>query len=298
MLYGFAGFWLHLSLQFAIWLASFGTVPCLQTPLHTSHLSSASLSASPSKDGILEPIQVSPSVIPNYSLPVGSLPPMYPTSPVTYDPLLTGRCPVNFSSISSIMEKTASDCDQLFATVVGNVICCPQFSSLLHIFQGFYSMNSDKLVLQNAVADDCFKDIVSILTSRGANSSIPTICPIKSYNLTGGSCPIKDVTSFEKIVNTSKLLEACSTVDPLKECCRPVCQPAIMDAAVKISGVQPLMNDSKVVGMSSVDMLNDCKGVVYSYISRKLTQDSANTAFRILSSCKANKGAHLLFYYR
>ncbi|KAL0388006.1 UNVERIFIED_CONTAM: putative GPI-anchored protein [Sesamum radiatum] len=187
---------------------------------------------------------------------------MYPTYPSTYEPVLTGRCPVNFSAISSIMEKTASDCNQPLAAIVGNVLCCPQFSSLLHIFQGFYSTSSDNLVLQNAAADDCFKDIVSILASRGANSSIPTICSTKSSNLTGGSCPVKDINTFEKTVNTSKLLEACSSIDPLKECCRPICQPVIMEAALKISGMQSYMNDNKnAVGVSDqVNVLNDCKG--------------------------------------
>ncbi|PIN13109.1 hypothetical protein CDL12_14281 [Handroanthus impetiginosus] len=288
------GYWFPWLLQFSIWLCVFENVVALET-VESTHISSASMLASPPKTGTFEPIEISPTVIPHYSFPGGSLPPMYPTYPSTYDPVLTGRCPVNFSAISSIMGKTASDCTQSLAAVVGNVICCPQFSSLLHIFQGFYSTSSDNLVLQNAAADDCFKDIVSILASRGANSSIPTICSTKSSNLTGGSCPVKDITTFEKTVNTSKLLDACSMIDPLKECCRPICQPVIMEAALKISGVQSYMNDNKnAVGLSNhVDMLNDCKGVVYSWISRNLPHDSADKAFRILSSCKVNKACPL-----
>lgn len=290
--YGFAGFWLHFSLQFAIWLHSFHTVLSLQA---ASDLPSASSLASPPKSGTFEPFEIPPTFIPNFSFPVGSLPPMYPAYPDTYNPVLTGRCPVNFSVISSIIELTATDCNHQFAAILGNVICCPQFSSLLHIFQGFHSINSDKLILQNAVADDCFQDIVSILAGKGASISLPTICPAKAYNLTGGSCPVKDIASFEKKVNTSKLLEACGNVDQLKECCRPICQPAVMEAVVKISGMQSFMNDNKIVGMSDhVDVLNDCKGVVFSYISRKLSHDSANTAFRILSACKVNKGVHFL----
>ncbi|KAL8491803.1 hypothetical protein ACS0TY_023416 [Phlomoides rotata] len=288
------GFWLHLPLQFAMWLHSFYTVLSLQAASDPSHISSASLLASPPKSGTFEPFEIPPSVIPNFSFPVGSLPPMYPASPLNYDPVLTGRCPANFSAISSIVELTASDCNHQFAAILGNVICCPQFSSLLHIFQGFHSINSDKLILQNAVADDCFQDIVSILAGKGASMSIPTICPTKASNLTGGSCPVKDITSFEKTVNTSKLLEACSTVDQLKECCRPICQPAVMEAVVKISGMQSFMNDNKIVETSDhVDVLNDCKGVVYAYISRKLTHDKANNAFRILSACKVNKACPL-----
>ncbi|KAL1535356.1 hypothetical protein AAHA92_28142 [Salvia divinorum] len=145
------------------------------------------------------------------------------------------------------------------------------------------------------VADDCFKDIVSILASRGANNSVPIICSAKSTNLTGGSCPVKDVTTFEKTVNTSKLLDACSTIDPLKECCRSICQPAIMEAALKLAGVQSFMNDNKdAVGLSNnVDIINDCKGVVVSWISRKLPHENANKAFRILSACKVNKACPL-----
>ncbi|KAK8557139.1 hypothetical protein V6N13_013415 [Hibiscus sabdariffa] len=195
------------------------------------------------------------------------------------------------------MVYSTSNCSLPLAALVGNVICCPQLGSLLHIFQGYYSVDSDNLVLGNAVANDCFSDIISILASRGANSTIPTVCSVKSSNLTGGSCPVKNVSTFEKTVNTSKLLEACSTVDPLKECCRPVCQPAIMEASLQISGTEMMPNDNKnVVGETNhVDAINDCKGVVYSYLSRELSPDVANTAFRILSACKVNKVCPLEF---
>ncbi|KAJ6734191.1 RIBOSOME BIOGENESIS PROTEIN [Salix purpurea] len=170
---------------------------------------------------------------------------------------------VIYCLVIQFIDRTASDCSQPLAALVGNVICCPQLGSLLHIFQGYFSGNSDKLVLQNAVADDCFSDIISILASRGANITIPTLCSVKSLNLTGGLCPVKDVVNFEKIVNTSKLLEACSTVDPLKECCRPICQSAIMEAALEISGTQLTINDYKdsVTVPNHNDPLSDCKGV-------------------------------------
>ncbi|XP_022761588.1 uncharacterized GPI-anchored protein At1g61900-like isoform X2 [Durio zibethinus] len=285
-------------LLFILWLSSFQDVAASQILLDSSHISSTSELANPPNPpttGLFEPIEISPAVIPRYPYPGESLPPMYPTFPTTYEPNLTGRCPVNFSAMSNIMEKTASDCSLPLAAIVGNVICCPQLGSLLHIFQGYYSINSDKLVLRNAVANDCFSDIISILASRGANSTIPTLCSVKSSNLTGGSCLVKDVNTFEKTVNTSKLLEACSIVDPLKECCRPVCQSAIMEAALQISGTQMMLNENKnVVGETNhIDAINDCKGVVYSYLSRKLPPDVANTAFRILSACKVNKGCLL-----
>ncbi|XP_022722704.1 uncharacterized GPI-anchored protein At1g61900-like isoform X2 [Durio zibethinus] len=284
-------------LLFILWLSSFQDVASLQTLSNPSHISSASELANPPSTELFEPIEISPAVIPRYPYPGESLPPMYPTFPTTYEPNLTGRCPVNFSAMSNVMGKTASDCSQPLAALVGNVICCPQLDSLLHLFQGFYNINSDKLVLRNAVANDCFSDIISILASRGANSTIPILCSVKSSNLTGGSCPVKDVNNFEKTINASKLLEACSIVDPLKECCRPVCQPAIMEAALQISGTQMMLNENKnVVGETiHIDAINDCKRVVYSYLSRKLPPDVANTAFRILSACKVNKVCPLEF---
>lgn len=242
--------------------------------------------------GFFGPIEISPSVFPHNPYPVEPLSPMYPTFPNTYDPVLTGRCSTNFSDISSILDKTASDCSAPLARLVGNVICCPQIRSLLHIFQGYYNTASDLMALNKTTANDCFSDIVSILASRGANSAIPEICSVQSVNLTGSECPVKDISTFEKMVNTSKLLDACSTVDPLKECCRPVCQPAIAEATMQISLLQlTALDSSRIPGIKpAIEALNGCKGVVYSWLSRKLSLKSANTAFRILSSCKVNKG--------
>ncbi|KAB5515713.1 hypothetical protein DKX38_026361 [Salix brachista] len=279
---GFPDFQLSKGFQVAV---------ALQTPLEPDHVSSTSELGTPPISGLFGPIEISPSVLPCYPYPGENLAPMYPTFPTTYEPNLTGKCPVNFTAMSNVIDRTASDCSQPLAALVGNVICCPQLGSLLHIFQGYFSGNSDKLVLQNAVADDCFSDIISILASRGANITIPTLCSVKSLNLTGGLCPVKDVVNFEKIVNTSKLLEACSTVDPLKECCRPICQSAIMEAALEISGTQLTINDYKdwVTVPNHNDPLSDCKGVVFSYISRKLSADAASSACRIVSACKVNK---------
>lgn len=289
--------WYHQLLLFTVWLLGFQDVGALPAPSPpTSHIRNTFVLSDP-PIGLFDPIEISPAVVPHYpSYPGEPLSPMYPSFPTTYEPVLTGKCPVNFSSIQGVMDKTASDCSAPLAALVGNVICCPQVSSLLHIFQGNYSIGSDMLVLQKAAANDCFSDIISILSSKGANSTIPTLCSVKSDNLTGGSCPVKDVATFEKTVNTSKLLGACSSVDPLKECCRPVCQPAIMEAALRISlGASSLMANADLIGKAAVmNVLSDCKGVVHAWLSRKLTSDAANTAFRILSACKVNKGIVVL----
>ncbi|XP_026448362.1 uncharacterized GPI-anchored protein At1g61900-like [Papaver somniferum] len=294
----FKGYSCNMFLIFVIWLSSFENVTALQTSLKaTLEISSANSIPDPPSSGVFEPIEISPAVIPRYPFPGESLPPMYPSFPTTYEPVLTGKCPVKFSAISDVMDKTASDCSAPLASVVGNVICCPQVNSLLHIFQGHYNSDSDQLVLQKAVADECFSDIISILSSRGANKTIPALCSVKSSNLTGGSCPVKDTVTLEKMINTSKLLDACSSVDPLKECCRPVCQPAIVEAAVQISSTVSanLVNANIAGDPAGLDVLGDCKGVVSSWLSRKLSVDDANTAFRILSACKVNKACPLDF---
>ncbi|KAI9198738.1 hypothetical protein LWI28_021414 [Acer negundo] len=71
-----------------------------------------------------------------------------------------------------------------------------------------------------------------------------------------------------------------------------------MEAAdLQISGTQLTINESKktVGGSNHIDALNDCKGVVYSYLSSKSSADAANTAFWILSACKVNKVCPLNF---
>jgi hypothetical protein len=241
--------------------------------------------------GLFDPIEISPSVLPHNTNPVEPLSPMYPNY-TSYDPVLTGKCHVNFSALSYIMEKTASDCSVPLAPLVANVICCPQVSSLMNIFQAAYGGGNSTLVLNQASANVCFSDIMSILASKGANTNIPELCTLGPSNLTDASCPVKDISSFERMVNVSKLLDSCSGVDPLKECCRPACQPAIVEAAVHISsGGASMFGSSSIPGSTSgINAVSDCKGVVHSYLSMKLSSEVANTAFRVLSGCKVNKG--------
>ncbi|XP_008788193.1 uncharacterized GPI-anchored protein At1g61900-like isoform X1 [Phoenix dactylifera] len=287
----------HRFLIFTIWICGLHDVVPQKTTLQPKSHVPVKFMLSDPPIGLFDPIEISPAVLPPNPYPVEPPSPMYPSFPDTYQPVLTGRCPMNFSSISNILDRTASDCAEPLAALIGNAICCPQVNSLMHIFLGAYNNVSNALVLHPAAADDCFSDITSILASRGANSTIPTLCSVKSSNLTGGSCPVIDAKSFEKEVNTSKLLDACSTIDPLKECCRPSCQPAIMEAALHISsGGASVVDSSNISGaVVGVDVVNDCKTVVYAWLSRKLLPEAANSAFRMLSSCKVNKVCPLKF---
>ncbi|XP_042467824.1 uncharacterized GPI-anchored protein At1g61900-like [Zingiber officinale] len=284
-------------LLLAIWTCCFQDVVSQKTEFKPKPRVPDKLVLSDPPMGLFGPIEISPAVVPHNPYPVEPLSPMYPSFPSTYEPNLTGKCPVNFSSALDVIDKTASDCSAPLAALVGNVICCPQVNSLMHIFQGSYSNDPNMLVFQQAAANYCFTDLISILASRGANNTIPTLCSVKSSNLTGGSCPVKDLATFEKIVNTSKLLDSCRTVDSLKECCRPVCQPAIMEAALQTSQRGASMLDSsRIPGIAGgFNVVNDCKGVVYAWLSRKLSTEDANTAFRILSGCKVNKVCPLEF---
>ncbi|KAL4193673.1 hypothetical protein AMTRI_Chr06g200710 [Amborella trichopoda] len=291
------GYGYHWFLLFVFWLSGFRDGRALKAANEPELSGGSAFVLSDPPIGLFGPIEISPAVVPRYPYPLEPLAPMYPSFPATYQPVLTGRCPVSFSLIDGILDKTASDCIAPLASLVGNVICCPQVYSLLHIFQGVYSMESGSLVLNNATANDCFSDIMSILSSRGANNTLPLLCSVSSSNLTGGSCPVKDAHAFEKMVNTSKLLDACGTIDPLKECCRPLCQPAILDAAVRLaSTASSMLENGGLIGRSSgVDVLGDCKRVVYAWLSKKLSPDAANTAYRMLSGCKVNRACPLQF---
>ena len=72
----------------------------------------------------------------------------------------------------------------------------------------------------------------------------------------------KSVKDVEQAINASKILTDCKTVDPVKESCNPVCQPAISEAArrlaLKVPGLFSL-EDVRVspVQQSIVDIFND-----------------------------------------
>jgi len=282
---------------FSMCFMSFGEGIAAPAAQNSGSFSTYSAGPSNSPSDLFSPIQISPSVVPHALPPMVPTPPMYPYFPSAPDPVLTGRCPVNISAITDTVEKTAVDCTAPLAPLLGSVICCPQFDSMLRIFQGQYSAATGSLALNKTVAKDCFKDLTSVLISSGANGSIPSLCSIKSSNLTGGSCPIKTLVDFEQTVNTSKLLDACTTVDPLRECCRPVCQPVITEAAVRLASrdSSSLSKNAALESPTEQVIVDDCKGVVFAWLSKQLNFDEANNAFRILFSCKVNKVCPLSF---
>ena len=153
---------------------------------------------------------------------------------------------------------------------------------MLQIFKGEHSFISGSLVLNNSDAIECIAEIMSVLIENGANTSITELCNIQPTNMTGGLCPVTSVKKFEQIVDTNKLLNACSIVDPLTECCNAICQPAITDAAVR------LMSNSSTLNLQQ--LVNDCEGIVYAWLARELGLEVSISAFRILYNCKVNQG--------
>lgn len=168
---------------------------------------------------------------------------------------------------------------------------------MLHILGGERSLFSGSLAANDTEAVQCLAEIMSFLIDNGANTTTTELCNVRPANLTWGLCPVVSVMEFEQVVDTSKLLAACSSVDPLKECCNAVCQPAITDAAIRLaSNGSSLDPDFGTFGTQQV--VNDCEGVVFAWLARELGADVANSAFRILSSCRVNRGMCFSFILR
>lgn len=227
-------------------------------------------------------------------LPTSPIHPFLPSGPVPQP--TSGLCNLNLSAVSHTLERTAGDCTVPLAMYVGNVICCPQFESMLWILEGEYSHISGSLVLNNTEAVHCLAEMMGFLIDNGANNTITELCNVQPRNLTGGACPVTRVEEFEQVVNTSKLLAECSSVDPLKECCKSVCQPVITDAAVRLASQASSSRDGNSLGTLNLQqVLDDCQGVVHAWLARQLGPEISNSAFRILFSCKVNQVCPLAF---
>ncbi|KAG6485345.1 hypothetical protein ZIOFF_053882 [Zingiber officinale] len=167
------------------------------------------------------------------------------------------------------------------------------FEATLVILIGQASKDSSLLALDSVHANYCLSDIQQILGSQGVPSDLHDICSIRSSNLSEGSCPINDTIGFESVVDSSKLLAACSKVDAVNECCRQICQSAINEAAknlvLKDGGLMTNMeiNDTTVEYSSTV---NSCKNIVLRWLSSRLDSSSAKQVLRGLSNCNVNGG--------
>jgi hypothetical protein len=260
------------------------------------HLAVSTVHAEEKENNLL-PVASSPSVAPDALIPLLAPSPLHPFFPNPTVPVLSGLCAFNFSVAARIVSETATDCWSSLAPYLGNVICCPQLETMFHILIGESSKANGQLALNTTIADYCFSDVQRILTSKGANESLPLICSAQPSNLTEGSCPVKSVKEVEQAINGSKLLTDCKTVDPVKECCNPVCQPAISEAARKLALKVPGLFSPDDVRVSPVQqsVVDDCERVVLRWLSSQLTLDKAKAVLRVLFNCNVNRVCPLLF---
>ncbi|TQD93357.1 hypothetical protein C1H46_021026 [Malus baccata] len=147
---------------------------------------------------------------------------------------------------------------------------CPQLEATLTILVGQSSKETNVLALNGTTAKHCLLDIEHILVGQGANDSLVQICLVHSSNLTDASCPVFDVNEFEDTVDTSKLLAACEKIDPVKECCAPTCENAILEAAARIaSKASDLLSTDGAHDLlpDRLSKVYDCKNIVLRWLA-------------------------------
>ncbi|KAB1199499.1 hypothetical protein CJ030_MR0G022792 [Morella rubra] len=240
--------------------------------------------------------EISPSGSPEPLFPLIAPSPLVPFTNTTV-PKLSGLCMLNFTAAESLMSITAIDCWSVFAPYLANVICCPQLEATLAILIGQLSKETNILALNETLAKPCLSDIEQILVSMGANDTLAQICSVHASNLTGASCPVRDVNEFESNVDISKLLSACEDIDPVKECCHQICQSAILEASTRIA-----LRASELLSLDEPHILpvhstrvSDCKIIVLRWLASKLGPSHAKKVLRGLSNCNVNKVCPLVF---
>ncbi|XP_048327228.2 uncharacterized GPI-anchored protein At1g61900 isoform X1 [Ziziphus jujuba] len=236
---------------------------------------------------------ISPSVNPQPFLPLLAPSPLTPF--INNSVTLSGLCTLNFSAAESLLSTTATDCWASFAPYLANVVCCPQLDATLVTLIGQSSKQSGMLALNMTHSKHCLSDVENILESRGANTELQKLCSIQPGNLTGASCPVIDVDTFESIVDSARLLAACDKVDPVNECCDQVCQNAISDSARKIALNGMSSTNGAHVLPEHLTRIDDCKNIVRRWLTSKLDPPSANSILRGLSNCKINEACPLVF---
>nr|XP_043620049.1 uncharacterized GPI-anchored protein At1g61900-like [Erigeron canadensis] len=275
--------------------------------LHVTHPYISGLDSTPFRVlASVEPprLNVKDSQTPSESPPLDSQPvlPLIAPSPLmpyinVGVPILSGKCPLNFSNAENVLTTTAIDCWGSLAPYLANVVCCPQLDATIKILVGQYSVSSGTLGINETHAKDCLADISQILEAQGSNENLLKICKIHPSSITRASCPVVNVTEIEKTINIPKIIKSCEKIDPVEECRHKVCQSSIMDAAVKIASKNLDMPDMVGASIPNVRlaMIDDCKKIVLRWLASKLDPTSASLALRGISSCRVNKVCPLVF---
>ncbi|XP_048140944.1 uncharacterized GPI-anchored protein At1g61900-like isoform X2 [Rhodamnia argentea] len=217
--------------------------------------------------------RISPTGSPQPLLPLLAPSPLAPFTNTTVPKL----------SAENLMSMTSIDCWAVFAPYVTNVICYPQYEAMLTILIGQSSKTTNLLALNGSLAKHCLSDVDQVLASQGAGTNLNQICTIRALNLTEASCLVKDVLTFENIVESSKLLATCKKVDPVKECCERVCQNATVEAATKITlkaSDDPLSPNEQHIVMDHSAGIDDCRNIVLRWLASKLDASHAKKFLR------------------
>lgn len=239
---------------------------------------------------------ISPTTTPQPFLPLLAPSPLTPFTNNT-TPKLSGLCVLNFSAVDKMMSMTSTDCMTTFAPFLANVMCCPQLEATLAVLIGQSSNDTNTLALNSTQAKHCLSDFDQILVGQGADNNLKNICSVQPSNLTSASCPVIDIDTFEKTVDTEKLLSSCEKIDLVNECCDQICQNAIAEASGKLAsrsyelfsagGSHKLSDHSTKV--------KDCTVIVHRWLASKLEPSRAKDILRGLSNCNINKVCPLVF---
>ncbi|XP_071699841.1 uncharacterized GPI-anchored protein At1g61900-like [Rutidosis leptorrhynchoides] len=247
-------------------------------------------------DDLRSPVESPPAFDPQPDLPLLAPSPLMPYTNVGM-PILTGKCPLNFSDGETVLTTTAIDCWGPLAPYLANAVCCPQLDATIKILLGQSSFSSGTLAINENHAEHCLSDIAQILEAEGSNSQLLKICSIHSSDVAQASCPVVDVNEIENIINIPTIIESCEKIDPVKECHHKVCQSAITEAAVKIASRNisgsNMVRDS--ISLARESVIDDCKKIVLRWLASKLDPTYASKVLRGISSCKINQVCPLVF---
>lgn len=247
------------------------------------------------KDELLP--MISPSTAPQPFLPLLAPSPLTPFTNNT-TPKLSGMCVLNFTAVNKMMTVASTDCMTTFAPFLANVMCCPQLEATLAVLIGQSSNYTNTLALNSTQAKHCLSDFSQILVGKGADNNLKNICSVQPSNLTSASCPVINVDTFEKTVDTEKLLSSCEKIDLVNECCNQICQNEIAEASGKLASrsYELLSQSGEHIKLSDESSkIKDCSVVVHRWLASKLEPSRAKGILRGLSNCNINKVCPLVF---
>ncbi|KAG8634367.1 hypothetical protein MANES_17G038605v8 [Manihot esculenta] len=125
--------------------------------------------------------EISPT--PEPFLPILAPSPLQPFNSSS-TPKLSGLCTLNFTADGSLMSVASIACWAFFASLLANLVCCPQLEATLVILIGQSSTVTNVLALNGTISKYCLSDIEQILEVQGAADNVnfsllsASVCPL------------------------------------------------------------------------------------------------------------------------